>query len=97
MKQSQNSRTLNFLIEGRVQGVGYRAFARRAAEQLGLGGWARNLSDGRVEVLASGSAEVLQAYEIELKKGPAHGKVTTVAKTEIAFINFSEFSIREDA
>ena len=41
-----------FYISGQVQGVGYRYFAQRAARELGLRGWARNLDDGRVEVLS---------------------------------------------
>ena len=44
--------TVRFLVSGRVQGVGFRWFTHREAERLGIAGWARNLPDGRVEVLA---------------------------------------------
>ena len=50
-----------YLVSGRVQGVGYRYFVLREAERLGLAGFARNLPDGRVEVVAEGAEEVLGA------------------------------------
>ncbi len=46
--------SLRFIVRGRVQGVGYRYFARKSAESLGLTGFARNLADGSVEVVAEG-------------------------------------------
>lgn len=69
----------HYLISGRVQGVGYRAFARRSAEALNLRGWTRNLKDGRVEILAQGSSESLSLFAAKLKKGPVHGHVESVA------------------
>ena len=66
------------VVSGTVQGVGYRAFARRAAEELGLGGYAHNLPDGRVEVLACGNAEALDALILRLNQGPRWSKVTAV-------------------
>ena len=50
---------LHFLIQGRVQGVGFRWFVHREASELDLRGWVRNTEDGDVEVVASGSAEDL--------------------------------------
>ncbi|NJL26073.1 MAG: acylphosphatase, partial [Calothrix sp. SM1_5_4] len=55
--------TKHYLISGRVQGVGFRAFKHRRAVELGLRGWVRNLSDGRVEVLARGPGETLSQFE----------------------------------
>ena len=46
--------TRRVVVEGRVQGVGYRDFTRRAAERLGVAGWVRNRRDGAVEALLSG-------------------------------------------
>ena len=72
------------VIEGVVQGVGYRFFTRRAASQLGVNGWCRNLPDGSVEVLARGPSEALERLETELRRGPAHARVIRVSATEVA-------------
>jgi acylphosphatase len=67
--------TYRYLVAGRVQGVGYRYFALQEAQALGLGGFARNLADGRVEVVAEGSPEALADFEARLRQGPAFAKV----------------------
>jgi acylphosphatase len=67
-----------YLIRGRVQGVGYRAFAQREAVRLGLRGWVRNLDDGRVEVLAAGSAARLDEFAGALHRGPRWAEVRGV-------------------
>ena len=66
------------LVAGRVQGVFYRASTRARAEALGVTGHARNLADGRVEVLACGSAEAVQALCDWLWHGPPAAHVTAV-------------------
>ena len=58
-------------VEGFVQGVGYRAFARRAARSLGVSGWVRNRADGTVEALVSGRPDAIEAMLAELRRGPA--------------------------
>lgn len=65
----------HYLISGRVQGVGYRAFVKRTAERLGLCGWVRNLADGRVEALIAASENQFRQLEAELKQGPSHALV----------------------
>ncbi len=65
-----------FTVAGRVQGVGYRAFAVRAAQALRLRGGARNLDDGRVEVVASGAVHALDRLESALSEGPRLARVT---------------------
>lgn len=67
-----------FTISGRVQGVGYRAFAARVARALKLRGGARNLEDGRVEVVASGAVHALDRMESALGEGPRLARVTRV-------------------
>jgi acylphosphatase len=68
--------TTRFLVSGEVQGVGFRWFVARHARTLGLGGYARNLADGRVEVVASGGgAEAIARLEELLRSGPAHSRV----------------------
>jgi len=66
------------LIGGRVQGVFYRATAARRAQELGLHGYARNLPDGRVEVLACGEDKVVNAFVNWLWIGSSASKVTSV-------------------
>jgi acylphosphatase len=71
-----------FYISGLVQGVGFRFFARRAAGQLRVCGYARNLLDGRVEVYAIGSADQLQTFAHDLRRGPSGASVDAVAAEE---------------
>jgi acylphosphatase len=66
------------LVAGRVQGVFYRASTRERARELGVTGYARNLADGRVEVLACGDAAAVQALCDWLWQGPPSSKVTSV-------------------
>ena len=61
-----------------VQGVGFRFFARRHATRLGLGGYARNLADGRVEVYAVGTTGQLHSLAAELARGPSVASVERV-------------------
>lgn len=72
-----------FVVRGRVQGVGYRWFAVRAAERLGLAGWVRNCDDGSVEVVARGAPYLLEQLEGELRRGPVAARVTGITTTEI--------------
>lgn len=60
---------------GRVQGVAYRFYAEKYAARLDITGWVRNLEDGRVEVLAEGSAEQIEAFLERLKEGPSLARV----------------------
>lgn len=72
-----------FLVSGRVQGVSYRAATRQQARALGLTGHARNLPDGRVEVLAQGEASALAQLESWLWRGPPLARVDRVEASEI--------------
>jgi acylphosphatase len=69
-------------VAGEVQGVGYRYFARQAAEKIGVGGYVRNLPDGRVEVYAIGTAAQLDKLVAELRRGPRHATVEDVTVEE---------------
>ncbi|HLW74455.1 MAG TPA: acylphosphatase [Gammaproteobacteria bacterium] len=66
------------LVTGRVQGVFYRASAAEHAQQLGITGYARNLPDGRVEVLACGEQASVGVFCEWLRKGPPAAKVSGV-------------------
>jgi len=73
-----------YFVSGMVHRVGYRYFARRVAQRLGVGGYARNLPDGRVEVYAVGSASKLAEFRAELERGPQGASVTGVTEEEAA-------------
>ncbi|HTK29629.1 MAG TPA: acylphosphatase [Vicinamibacterales bacterium] len=67
-----------YVIGGRVQGVGFRYFTADAAEREGLHGWVRNLPDGRVEVVAEGDAEAVDRFERLIRRGPRGARVDAV-------------------
>ena len=67
-----------FFIAGRVQGVGFRFFARSMATLEGLSGTVANLADGRVEVYAEGDREALDRFERALHQGPLGAGVQSV-------------------
>ena len=83
-----------FLVHGRVQGVGYRYFVLRAAEALGLAGWACNLPDGSVEVVAEGSEAALGSLEARLREGPSLARVSDVERVAAAPVGARHFTIR---
>jgi acylphosphatase len=68
-------------IEGRVQGVGFRWWAVREAARLGLDGWARNRSDGSVEILAIGAEPAIAALQAACAEGPAAAHVSAVRRS----------------
>ena len=83
-----------YVVRGRVQGVGYRYFVLRHAEQLGVAGFARNQADGSVEVIAEGSQAALGKLESLLGEGPAFGHVTGVEREAVAERGASGFHVR---
>ena len=80
---SSETSAYRYLVSGRVQGVGYRYFALRSAEALGVRGFVRNLSDGRVEVVGEAPEAVLAEFEGTLRQGPSFSSVSTVERTPI--------------
>lgn len=67
-----------FLITGKVQGVGYRYFAMRAANQYQISGYVRNLASGQVEIVAEGQREAMESFKKELAIGPYHAEVIQI-------------------
>jgi acylphosphatase len=86
--------TYRYVVRGRVQGVGYRYFVLREASALGVSGFARNLPDGDVEVVAEGSEETLADLEERLREGPSFASVSGVEREELAPRGSSGFHIR---
>ena len=84
-----------FVISGRVQGVGYRWFARDAAMREGVAGWVTNLPDGRVEAFVEGDQDAVIRVEPALRTGPPGAPVNHVTVIEEdAAGNLSGFAIR---
>lgn len=82
------------LVDGRVQGVAYRFFAEKYAARLGVTGWVRNLPDGRVEVVAEGTSDRVEAFLERLKEGPSLARVDGFAvRHEAATGEFKDFRI----
>jgi acylphosphatase len=75
--------TRRYLVSGRVQGVSFRAATRHRAREIGVDGHARNLADGRVEVVASGSDGLLAQLESFLWRGPPLARVDAVVVVDV--------------
>ena len=69
---------MRLTIVGQVQGVGFRAFARREAQALGLKGWVRNRSNGSVEVVAMGATQAIKEFVGKCTRGPAAARVAHI-------------------
>lgn len=81
---AEQKQARRYVVTGRVQGVGYRYFAQKTADDLGLAGYVRNLSDGRVEAYAIGTPAQMEEFKIALLRGPALSRVTHVAEEPCA-------------
>lgn len=84
---------LHGYISGKVQGVSFRAFTQEQALAAGLTGWARNLPDGRVEVLLQGESAALVRVARALHEGPPHAEVREVSMESIPLQTFDGFTI----
>ncbi len=69
---------VHVFAEGRVQGVGYRDFVRRSAEQFGVSGWVRNCSDGSVEARLRGAPDRVEAVVANMRRGPRFAEVANL-------------------
>ena len=83
-----------FLIEGSVQGVGFRNSCRRRALDLELCGWVRNLKDGRVEVQAEGGEMALNEFRLWCERGPSTATVKRVLLSKMPVTGNDWFDIR---
>ncbi|MGE5851078.1 MAG: acylphosphatase [Candidatus Methylomirabilota bacterium] len=70
-----------WLVSGRVQGVGFRWFVLRKAEDLGVVGWVANLTDGRVQVVARGGNQAIESLDALLRRGPRLAAVSHVERS----------------
>ena len=82
----------HYLISGKVQGVGYRQFALKQALAIGLKGQVRNLRDGRVEIIASGSETQIRPFEAMLAKGPKNSSIEGIERVELGAVQIGDES-----
>ena len=92
--QLQNNLTVNMVIIGKVQGVGFRYFVLRQAQELGISGWVSNKPNGHVEALAQGDKEDLDQFIAKVKEGPSLSRVDDVILNwEDGQENYTSFEI----
>ena len=95
MSDEGELRRVHATVAGRVQGVGFRWFVRRTADQLSVAGWVRNLPDGRVDVEAVGAPDAIASFLDRVRQGPAGARVDRVDVTEGSSVpEHSGFAIR---
>jgi acylphosphatase len=86
---------VRIVVSGRVQGVGFRWATVSEARRLGLAGWARNLPDGGVEIVAEGEADAVGALIVWCGQGPPSARVRTVAHAQASRDEpLKEFGVR---
>jgi acylphosphatase len=89
-----DKKAIRFVVHGKVQGVGYRFFARTCAEALGITGWVRNREDGTVEAHAEGAPEQLEEFGFDLSRGARYARVSRVDRGAAEVEGHSEFVTR---
>ena len=94
MESNDGSTAIRAVIQGRVQGVGFRHATWKAAEARNARGWVRNLADGTVEAHIEGAAETVAAVEEFLARGPMFARVDDVRTESVVVEGFDDFSIR---
>jgi|SRR6516225_5679005 acylphosphatase len=83
MPKTKTSIARKYVISGRVQGVGFRYFTERVANQLGISGYVKNCPDGTVEVYAAGDAAALAELKYYLHEGPRSAHVTGMEESDV--------------
>jgi len=83
-----------YVVRGRVQGVGYRYYVMREANTLGVTGFARNLPDGSVEVVAEAAEDLIPLFEERLREGPSFATVSALERAAVSDRGDQGFHIR---
>ncbi|MDA8016492.1 MAG: acylphosphatase [Thermoanaerobaculia bacterium] len=92
---AEEKRAIRFMVEGRVQGVSFRFYTRENADRLDLVGYVRNLSDGRLEVVAYGTEKHLDGLEKKLHKGPRMARIESIEREEVSAEELKELEQRD--
>ena len=85
--------SLQIIVQGKVQGVFYRQSTREKAEELEITGTVKNLANGNVEIIATGTSEQLDRFTNWCKQGPKQAIVTDIIITSLSLQSFNNFSI----
>ena len=85
--------TIRIIVEGKVQGVFYRQSAKDKADKIGISGAVRNLKDGKVEIIATGSSAQLEQFIQWCNQGPPRAVVTNITTTPLTLQPFHNFII----
>lgn len=83
----------HYFVSGKVQGVWFRAETQNTAQSLGVSGWVRNLPDGRVEVMAAGSPQLVEQLEAWLRHGPERARVDELIIEDLPWQLYAGFEI----
>jgi acylphosphatase len=83
MPERSEETAVRWIVVGRVQGVGYRYFARQAGTAAGVRGWIRNLPDGSCEVQVAGPPEAVQRFKEDLARGPRGSRVDDIDEERV--------------
>ncbi len=86
-------KSIRMIVKGKVQGVYYRASAKRAADQLGIKGWVKNLTDKNVEIKATAAEENLKLFIEWCRQGPPGATVQELIVKDISTEEFKDFRI----
>lgn len=94
---SNENQRLHVIVDGIVQGVGFRFFVLNHGRQMQLSGWVRNKFNGTVEILAEGHRHVLEKFLVLISQGPSHAQVE---KTDVSWLeaqsNLPPFTVQMD-
>ena len=85
--------TIHLIIEGKVQGVFYRATAKDVADAIGITGWIRNTDEGYVEAMATGTHQQVEKFIEWCKKGSSKSVVTNLRQIEVTPREYTGFTI----
>lgn len=85
--------TVNLLVKGKVQGVFFRTAAKDVADKLGISGWVKYISEGRVEAMATGNENQLQQFIEWCRRGPEKAVVKDVIVTPLTEQKFDNFEV----
>jgi acylphosphatase len=95
IQKEKDKKAVKFIVKGEVQGVGYRYFTEKLAEQVGVYGYVRNLKNGDVEAYVIGTEDEISTMRLYLEKGPRFSKVNKVIETpSVVFNFFTKFHVR---